>query len=63
MTILNMDFFLKLFAKALHEDFFLVKQEQQLGAHTGKYSENTLKSNQSYKAFENMKFHPTGCTL
>ena len=31
-------FFLKLFAKTLLEAFLLVEQEQQLGAHTGKYT-------------------------
>lgn len=38
MTLLNMKYFLKLSAKALLEAYFLVKQKQQLGAHTGKYT-------------------------
>ena len=55
MTILNMDFFLKLFAKALHQDFFLVKQEQQLGAHTGKYTkiESILQGLRKYEVSPN----------
>lgn len=38
MTLLNMKHFLKLSAKALLEAFWLVKQKQQLGDHSGKYT-------------------------
>ena len=48
MTLLK--YFLKLSAKALLEAFLLVK----------KTANTQRKLTQSFKAFENMKFHPTG---
>lgn len=56
---LNMKYFLKLSAKALLEAFWLVKQKQQLGDHSGKYTKK-IESILQKKSFQNMKFHPTG---